>query len=376
MTLANGNKPLRVLAVCAFPVEAAATRFRLAQYVEPLHARNIELTIKPFLNSEQFVELYRPGGLAKKALGVIRPLLYRLAQTVKVSKFDVLLIQRECMSFGPGFFEWLYSSIGRIPIVLDLDDATYLPYMSPSYGRFGSYFKFFGKTNNLIKRASIVTCGNHHIADYVQNIGTKATVVPTVVDTDLFKPVHRDLAVPVIGWIGTHSTFRVLEGFFPVFQELAKRHTFRLKIVGSGRDKIFIDGVDVENIPWSLEREIADFQSIDIGVYPVTVTESMTAEWIKAKSGFKAIQYFSVGVPFVMSPVGICAELGIPGKTHFNASSHSEWVIELERLLVDPELRRAMGQAGRDHALQNYTLTSNADKLAGAIRSSITGLGK
>jgi glycosyltransferase involved in cell wall biosynthesis len=240
--------------------------------------------------------------------------------------------------------------------------------MSPSYGRLGSYLKFFGKTNKLIERSSIVTCGNRHIAAYAEARGARTAVVPTVVDTDKFRPADPRNEVPVIGWIGTHSTFRVLEGFFPIFQELAKNYRFKLKIVGSGRDDVRIAGVDVENLPWSLDREVEDFRSLDIGVYPVTVTESMTAEWIKAKSGFKAIQYFAVGVPFVMSPVGICAELGEPDVTHFNASTHEEWAAALGKLLSDADLRRSMGEAGRRHSLENYTLGKNAKKLAAALR--------
>jgi glycosyltransferase involved in cell wall biosynthesis len=367
--LAQTTRPLKVMAICAFPHEAAATRFRLSQYVEPLRSEGIDLTIEPFLTSEQFADLYKRGGLAKKALGVARPLMKRLGQVMAISKFDVLMIQREAMPFGPGIFEWLYSKIGRHPVVLDLDDATYLPYMSPSYGWLGSYLKFFGKTDNLIKRSSIVTCGNTHIAAYVESKGALAAVVPTVVDTDQFKPAEPQNDVPVIGWIGTHSTFRVLEGFFPVFQHLAKRHKFKLKIVGSGRDFLEIPGVDIENQPWSLASEVEDFQSLDIGLYPVTVTESMTAEWIKAKSGFKAIQYFAVGIPFVMSPVGICAELGEPGKTHINATTHDEWIHALDVLLSDPDGRRTMGQAGRRHSIENYTLGETASKLGAVIRS-------
>jgi glycosyltransferase involved in cell wall biosynthesis len=369
MTNSHEKDRLRVLALCSFPHEAAATRFRLSQYVEPLKSEGIDVTIAPFLTSEQFADLYRPGGIGKKALGILRPMLSRLGQMFSVSKYDVVVIQREVMPFGPGIFESLYQTIGRRPIVLDLDDATYLPYMSPSYGWLGSYLKFFGKTDNLIKRSSMVTCGNRHIAAYVENKGTRAAVVPTVVDTDKFKPGKQDNEIPVIGWIGTHSTFRVLEGFFPVFQELARNHRYKLKIVGSGRDEVRIDGVDVENLPWSLDREVEDFRSLDIGVYPVTVTESMTAEWIKAKSGFKAIQYFAVGVPFVMSPVGICAELGIPNITHFNATTRDEWTVALSRLLSDAHLRATMGQAGREHSLQHYTLSQNAKKLAAAITS-------
>lgn len=363
---------MRVLALCSYPKEAAATRFRLDQFVEPLRGAGIELTIRPFLNKQQFGELYRPGGLIRKAAGILGPTLDRVLDTAKIRNYDAILVQREAMPFGPGVFEWFYQKIGHVPIILDLDDATYVRYMSPSYGRLGSYLKFFGKTDNLIRRASVVLCGNHYIGEYVESKGSRAITIPTVVDTDQFCPRPAENEVPVLGWIGTHSTFRVLEGFFPVFRRLAEKHRFKLKIVGSGTDSVDIEGVDVENLPWSLDREVADFQSLDIGLYPITVTESMVAEWIKAKSGFKAIQYFAVGIPFVMSPVGICGEIGQPGVTHINATTHDEWYDALDRLLSAPDLRAEMGAAGRQHSLQFYTLQDQAQKLAGAIRQVVS----
>jgi glycosyltransferase involved in cell wall biosynthesis len=130
------------------------------------------------------------------------------------------------MFFGPELFERLYSAVGGLPIVLDLDDATYVPYTSPSFGRVSRLFKFFGKTDRLIDRAAVVTCGNRFIAEYVEQRGTRAVVVPTVVDTNIFAPVERQNDPPVIGWIGTHSTYPSLEWLFPVFERLARRHRF------------------------------------------------------------------------------------------------------------------------------------------------------
>ena len=45
MTVSDEKDRLRVLAVCAFPVEAAATRFRLAQFIEPLKESGIDLEL-------------------------------------------------------------------------------------------------------------------------------------------------------------------------------------------------------------------------------------------------------------------------------------------------------------------------------------------
>ncbi len=355
---------MKVLGVCSYPTEAAATRFRLAQYSDPLRDRGIELTIRPFLGGSQFSNFYGKSGSINKLIGMIGPLLGRFADIFKAKGSNVLLVQREAMFFGPPFFEWLYRTLGDLPMVLDLDDATYVPYVSPSYGKIGSILKFQGKTDKLIEQAEVVICGNRIIAEYVESKGTRSVTIPTVVDTDRFCPVQKDNEIPVLGWIGTHSTFPVLESIFPVLQRLARKHQFLLKIVGAGRGKVTVEGVNVVNLDWELDTEVSHFQSLDVGLYPITVTGSMPAEWIVGKSGFKAIQYFAVGVPFVMSPIGVCAELGEPSVTHFNASTDDEWFYALDRLLSSPELRRSMGDAGRKHSLENYRLDQHANTLA------------
>ncbi len=354
---------MKVLGLCSYPVEAAATRFRMGQFVEPLAEYGIELEIKPFLSARQFQEFYEGQGLFRKTLGMVRPVLGRIGELARIRGYDLILVQREAMMFGPAMFEWLYQSIGNLPMVLDLDDATYVRYISPSHGRTGSLFKFFGKTDNLIRRASVVICGNRFIADYVGEVGTKAVVIPTVVDTDKFRPIEKTNDIPVVGWIGTHSTFPSLEWLFPVFERLAQSHSFVLKVVGSGRRNIEIPSVKILNCDWSLDREIQDFQSLDIGLYPLRISDSANDRWLQGKSGFKAIQYMASGVPFVMSPVGVAAELGEHGKTHFNAETQEDWYNSLGRLLSDGKLRNAMAASARRHSLRNYTLTEHAEVL-------------
>lgn len=372
MNPAIQDKPLKVLALCAFPTEAAATRFRVAQFTEPLRRRNIEITLSPFLNSEQFRRLYTEGGLLKKALAMVPAILKRISGIVSAPRYDVILIQREAMIFGPAIFEYLYSRVGRAPIALDLDDPTYVRYVSPTYGRLASFIKFFGKTDKLIRQAKAVLAGNRFIAEYARSSGAIAEIIPTVVDANLFKPVERLNDPLVIGWIGTHSTFPFLEKLFPVLSELASKHDFVLKIVG-GRPGIKIDGVDVYNQEWDLVREVTDFQSLDIGLYPISEDGAANLDWLKGKSGFKAIQYMSVGVPFVMSPLGVCAEIGVNGETHFNASLSEDWYNSLDALLGDASLRKRMGTAAREYFLRNYGLEQQADKLADILTTVARG---
>jgi len=356
---------MEVLGLCSYPIESAATRYRLVQYVAPLAEKGINLTINSFLSSSEFASFYQSGKTFQKIAGMLNPLTNRFRQSFSAGKFDVLLIQREAMIFGPPLFEWLTKTVGKCPIVLDLDDATYVRYLSPTYGRLGSALKFFGKTDSLIEWSETVICGNRFIAEYVEKKGTKTIIVPTVVDTETFCPVEKDPnKPPVVGWIGTHSSFGLLEMLFPVLSKLARKYDFILKIVGSGREKIEIDGVKIENSDWKLEREVEDFQSLDIGLYPITVVGNATQDWLVGKSGFKAIQYMAIGIPFVVSPVGVCAEIGIENETHFAATTEEQWYESLQNLLESFEKRREMGGKGRDYALRHFTVSQQTDKIA------------
>jgi glycosyltransferase involved in cell wall biosynthesis len=357
---------MKVLALASYPIEAAATRYRLEQFVAPLAERGISLTVHPFLDSKLFEQLYRPEVITRTAIRLVAAAVLRFKEVWEAKSADVVLIQREAMMFGPPLIEWLVTRVTKCPMVLDLDDATYVSYTSPTYGRIGKAVKWFSKTDDLIHWATLVTCGNDAIAEYVASKGAVARVIPTVVDTDKFRPVVRKSEEPVLGWIGTHSTFPYLESIFPVLQELATSHRLRLKVVGGGKEQISIPSVEVENLPWNLEREVSDFQSIDIGLYPID-DRLYSNKWASGKSGFKAIQYMAVGIPYVATPVGAVKGIGQVGATHFCAVSTDEWRNYLDLLLTNRDKREQMGAAGRRYICENYSLPAQADKLADAL---------
>lgn len=360
---------MKVLALASYPVEAAATRYRLHQFITPLAEQGITLTISPFIDARLFERLYRRGSLPATAAGLLGAAFRRLVDVSAAKEADVVLVQREAMMFGPPLIEWLMARVYGRPMVLDLDDATYVSYTSPTYGTVGKALKWSGKTEDLIRWARVVTCGNRAIADYVAGKGATARVIPTVVDTEVFRPAIRRTGEgsTVLGWIGTHSTFPYLKSIFGVLEKLAKDHPFRLKIVGAGQEDIGIHGVEVENLQWQLKREIEDFQSIDIGLYPIDAS-LYSGNWASGKSGFKAIQYMAVGIPYVATPVGGSSEIGAEGTTHFFAGSDDAWYAALETLITDVTKRTEMGAAGRRHVTEHYNLPAQADKLAKALR--------
>src|SRR3712207_4381304 len=64
---APGASEMRVLALSSYPVEAAATRFRVAQFVAPLRELGIEVELRPFMDARLFGAFYRRDGAARTA---------------------------------------------------------------------------------------------------------------------------------------------------------------------------------------------------------------------------------------------------------------------------------------------------------------------
>jgi glycosyltransferase involved in cell wall biosynthesis len=167
----------------------------------------------------------------------------------------------------------------------------------------------------------------------------------------------------VIGWIGSHSTFPYIKSLLPIIEELGNRHRFKLKIVG-GTEEVRLPTVEVENVRWQLEREVEDFRSLDVGLYPI-----ISDEWSIGKSGFKAIQYMSVGIPTVASAVGAVTEILDDGVTGFLVNTPDEWYDRLSLLLTSAELRRQLGEAAREVVVRRYSLTAQAEELRRVIVS-------
>jgi glycosyltransferase involved in cell wall biosynthesis len=354
---------MRLLVLTPNPTSAASTRFRIEQFFPALQRAGIEPILRPFLCESGFAALYRKGARAQKALAATRAVTGRIADLVRSLGVDGVLIHREAALVGPPVIEWLFSGPLRRPFIFDLDDAVWVPYVSPTYGaRLSRILKAPDKTHFTLTAAARVIAGNPYIADYARRYNARTEVIPTVVDTEQFRPMPRPgNDVPVLGWIGTHSSLQYLRAIVPALERLYARRRFVLKVVGAVLDA---PTLPVQNVPWSLAREIADFQSLDIGLYPL-----VEDNWSVGKSGFKAVQYMACAVPVVASPVGVTTAMVRDNQTGFIARSDDEWVERLDQLLTDAALRRRLGDAGREEVVANWSLQAYAPRFVAAVRT-------
>jgi len=354
---------MKVLCLTTFPVEAAATRYRCVQFFSYLADHGFECRLRSFLSPDLFGKFYTKGGVVVKAAQLGLAALSRLADIGR-PECDLVLVQREAALFGPPVIEWFLTRVLKKPLVLDFDDAIYLPYISPTYGRLVSSLKFPRKTEANLRLSRQVIAGNRLLADYALRFNRNVTIIPTVVDVGQYRVENRmSDTLPVLGWIGSPTTTQYLKPIIPVLRELSRRHHFVLRVVGAN-EHIQIDGVVVQNEPWCLEREIADFQSLDIGLYPVTEDQ-----WSVGKSGFKAIQYMAAGLPCVASPVGVNKEIIQDGVNGFVANTPQEWLEKLSLLIKDPALRARLGAEGQQTVKRRYSLDAHAPRLLAVLQA-------
>lgn len=351
----SGSENLRVLALVTHPVQSPGPRYRVIQLVEPLVRHGIQVDVQSFTDPNDYGMLFKPGNRLRKARWLIEGTFRRAARLVTAAQYDVLWAQVWLHPFSFPPYTLLLDRI-RVPIVHDIDDAYYLP-----TGRNIDLLRRPSWIAGIMKRAHSVVAGSEFIAEFARQHNERVHIVPTAVDTDRFAP--RDLTthsnpVPVIGWVGTHSTFRFVERLFGVFESLAKTHRFVLRIVGAGQP-VEIPGVTVENIDWTLEHEVDYFRDLDIGLYPLF--DSVPA---KAKHGFKLQQYMAVGVPAIVSDIGANSMLIRHGENAFLAASMDDWKSALAALLDDPDLRRRVGETARAQMDQDVSLRSTVVRYA------------
>jgi glycosyltransferase involved in cell wall biosynthesis len=351
------HRPLRVLALTAHPLRSPGPRYRVYQFVDPLRRLGVEMDVRSFTRPEDYAALFEPGHRALKVRWLAEGTLRRARDLVRARAYDVLLVQiwLHPMSFPP--FDLALKLIDT-PLVYDIDDAYYLP-----TGRALDRLRGPNWLPRLMRRAQGIMAGSEFLAEFCRRHNGSVRIVPTAIDTVRFSPRPPDVrARPVIGWIGTHSTFEFVERLFPVFQELARDHDFVLRLVGAGQG-ITIPNVNVESVPWTLAREVDYFRDLDVGLYPLF--EGVPAQ---AKFGFKLHQYMSVGVPAVISDVGANRQLVRHGENAFLAATPGDWKEALSALIRSPELRHRVGAAARASLAESYSLEATSRVMAEVLR--------
>lgn len=344
----------RILALTRYDTTAASTRQRFVQFEPALRNAGFQLEVRPLFGAGHMDSLV--AGRRPSPLEVAKRFVERLLIFARQPECDCFWVQYELFPYAPGLLERL-AFISGLPVVYDYDDAIFHKYDLHSSA---VVRQLFGeKMRPMIAEAAHVVAGNEYLADYARRWNAKVTVVPTVVDTNQYrpKPGHRT-GPPVIGWIGSPSTWRYVRPLLPLLRQLCEQRQARMLAIGAGsaaKEDQF-DGLELQ--PWSEASEIEDIQSMDIGIMPLP-----NEPWARGKCGYKLIQYMACEVASVGSPVGVNRTILTHGETGLLATTMEEWSEALENLLNEPDLRQKLGMAGRASVIADYSLERWAPSL-------------
>lgn len=356
------NTPKKLLFLALHrPHRSPSQRFRYEQFVSYLEANGWQCHYSNLLDENDDKIFYSKGSYFQKAYVVLKGFLQRLNELKRANNFDVIFIQREIFVAGSTFFEFRYSK-SKAKVVYDYDDAIWMLDISDA-NRNLSFLKDPSKTKKIIELSDLILAGNQYLADYGSQFNRNVEIIPTVVDTDYFKssnPNHND--VITIGWSGSQTTIKHLMLAQNWLQKVQKKYANRVRLMAICEREIQMAGVDIEVVAWNREEEVADLDKIDIGIMPLP-----DDEWSKGKCGFKGIQYMSMSKPCVMSPVGVNPEIVRHGENGFLANTEDEWIEIVSRLIEDAELRRKIGEAGRQTIIEKYSLNAVKSKLLSAL---------
>jgi glycosyltransferase involved in cell wall biosynthesis len=340
---------LRVTVLVSHPFGLVpGQRFRFEQWLRLLPEGSVRAEVRPVFSAASYETLHEHGRTIRKAGQTAAGLIRRLRDVVFTGRPDVVLLYREAFPLGPPVFEWLVER--RIPVVFDFDDAIYLRNTSEA-NRIVSRLKTPTKTEQIVSHSTITTVGNSYLAEYARRFSTHVHVLPTTIDVEGFRPLRKQSAGNTIriGWSGSPTTASHLGSIGGALRRVTRELPAQLDIVGAPRFALD-DCPNIVTRPWRRETEVNDVSDFDIGLMPLP-----DDEWCRGKCGFKALLYMALGVPTIVSPVGVNTQIIEDGVNGLIASTEEEWVEAIKLLANDPELRRHLAAGGRATVVERYS---------------------
>jgi glycosyltransferase involved in cell wall biosynthesis len=334
--------------------ESPSQRFRYEQYIPLLESRGFKITLLPF-SLQSSSKLRASKRLFTKLFVFARLILLRPFHLRHVIFSDFVFIHREVAPVGPPLLEWLIAKILRKKIIYDFDDAIWLT-DNTDESLLAKKIRYRTKVRHICKWSYKISCGNRYLAEYAEQFNPNVLLNPTTVDTET-KHIPIVAIIPgiplTIGWTGSHSTLKYLIPVIPVLKRLEHKYPeIRFLVIADTDPKLPLKNFMF--LPWNLKTEIADLAEIDIGIMPLP-----DDPWTRGKCGLKALQCMALGIPVVVSPVGVNAEIVRHGIDGFLCNTETEWFTYLEILIENATLRKDMGISGRQTVVDRYSVNSN-----------------
>jgi glycosyltransferase involved in cell wall biosynthesis len=348
----------KVLIICHHRANRSpGQRFRYEEYIPYLEANGYTFHTSILFNEKDDKVFYSKGKYFSKAIIYGKALLKRTKDWFAMNRYDIIFIFREAMMTGSVFFEKKFAG-SNAKIIFDFDDSIWLQNVSAANKKL-AFLKNAEKTPDIIKVADLIFAGNQYLADYAVQFNKQIAIIPTTIDTDVYVPQKKQAneKTVCIGWSGSFSTIQHFSLAIPALQKIKKKYGDKVcfKIIGDG--SYYCQELQTAGVPWKAATEIEDLSDIHIGIMPLP-----DDEWAKGKCGLKGLQYMALGIPTLMSPVGVNTEIIQNGINGFLPDTEDEWVDTLSELIEQRDRRISIGNAGRKTVVDKYSVLAWREK--------------
>lgn len=250
-----------------------------------------------------------------------------------------------------------------VKVIIDIDDS--MSNIHPRNPVFKTYDpRVNHKTNwmhiaKACELADLVTVTTEALAEEYGGHG-RIKVIPNHVPKsylDIPRPTNEVPIITWAGWTATHvDDLRTTNGM--INQVLTETGA---KFAAFGDDKIFLD-LGIRNRPpneyWGFTN-ISEYpkklSKADIGIAPL-----QKGPFNKAKSWLKGLEYASLGIVPVVTPIGNYVDLIDLGMA-IPAENSKEWYNKTRELVLDNDMRNELSEKVRKIA-SDWTIEGNTDK--------------
>lgn len=346
----------KILFICPYPKNTVpAQRLKYEQYISIFEKNNFSCTIESFFNSREYGIIHKKGFFFSKVIAVLSGYVRRILLLFNLKKYDLIYIFLNVTPLGGNLFEKIFCKLSS-KIIYDIDDLVYLNKYSEQ-NKLAKYFRFSKKYYYLMESSDhVITCTSY-LNNFVKKYNKNTTNISSTINTKKYIPIkkNKNYNNVVLGWTGSFSTLPYLHLIDDVINEIQQSYVCPIHIIGSTKEKFKF--VNYKSFKWNSKSEVRILNTIDIGLYPLP-----NEEWVKGKSGLKAIQFMALGIPVVATDTEINRKVIINNKTGFLVKSNKGWIKKIKLLIKNKKLRYKMGLNGIKHVEKNFSIDVNKEK--------------
>lgn len=329
---------MRILFLLKYNINQASSRVRGFFIAEELKKRNIKSSLLVGYNKKNYIKF----------------LFYLFTHNIiyfqkRYSEVDIKLNK--------------LAKLLRKKTVFDIDDAP-----------FGTklIFKESNRAEKMMQVSSIVTVGSNKLKEFALNFNKNVYLIPSCINLNFYK-ISKNLNKEnfiSLGWIGNGKVYKddLLMLRNPLEKIAKKYDNIKLLIVGALSQKEIYHGFKtiknlkveiIDEINWANSEAVSNIISkFDIGLYPL-----LEKDYNEFKCGYKALEYWSVGIPVIASPVGENKFIIDNGVNGFLAFNNKDWVKYISYLIENEKARKEIGRNGRKKVEKYFSLDICVEKL-------------